>query len=756
MWVRGVLALVSIGGLVVAHTTPGHAAAPPVPVLSVRADAQTRPMDKIQHVVFIMQENRSFDQYFGMYPGADGFTLDGNGQPTECIPDPAAGACAKPFHDPADRNTGGPHGNGPAVADIDGGAMDGFVAQSELACHGSPSCWGTGGAPDVMGYKLRSDIPNYWAYADDFVLQDHMFEPLESWSLPTHLAMVSGWSARCYTPGDAMSCRNEPQYVANVPNTGKADFAWTDVTQLLDQANVSWGYYVFKGSEPDCRDPDAINCVPVHQDAKTPSIWNPLPGFDTVRTNGSLAKVQSVSNLVGAAHDGALPAVSWAIPNKSVSEHSPGKVSAGQQYVTFLINQLMAGPEWSSTAIFLSWDDWGGFYDHVAPPAVDANGYGIRVPGLVISPYARKGYIDHQTLSTDAYLRFVEDRFLGGQRIDPANDGRPDPRPDVRENAPQLGDVRNDFDFTQKPRPPLLLPTVAASKLATPLGIPAPGSSARPPATPVTGNAPFAVTFDGSASRDAAGIAGWKLDFGDGTSTNGNGQPPGTIPHTYSTAGRYDAALVIRGENGMAASVTQRVVVAVAGTPRPAWLTGDPIVGYAPQVVTFDGSHNTPGRWTISWGDGTADTTGTGVPPANLRHTYETAALYTATLTIVGSKGVTSQAQARTTVLNPAKPKARLSRPTFVRPTTVTVNARVTTNSATAHAWFAWGPDLDHLTSTPVQILTHESDISATLTGLTRSTAYVYVVYASNEKGTTKSGVGTFTTPSGLLVGHVR
>ena len=116
----------------------------------------------------------------------------------------------------------------------------------------------------------------------------------------------------------------------------------------------------------------------------------------------------------------------------------------------------MSGADWSSTAIFLAWDDWGGFYDHVVPPTVDGQGYGLRVPGLVISPYARRGYIDHQTLSFDAYLKFIEDDFLGGQRLN-QTDGRPDPRPTVRENVPILGDLRSDFDFNQAPRNPLLL-----------------------------------------------------------------------------------------------------------------------------------------------------------------------------------------------------------------------------------------------------------------------------------------------------------
>lgn len=94
----------------------------------------------------------------------------------------------------------------------------------------------------------------------------------------------------------------------------------------------------------------------------------------------------------------------------------------------------------------------------MVPPRADSLGYGIRVPGLVISPYAKQGYIDHQTLSPDAYLKFIEDVFLHGQRLDPATDGRPDSRPDVRENSPKLGNLMEDFDFSQSPRPPLVLP----------------------------------------------------------------------------------------------------------------------------------------------------------------------------------------------------------------------------------------------------------------------------------------------------------
>jgi phospholipase C len=176
-----------------------------------------------------------------------------------------------------------------------------------------------------------------------------------------------------------------------------------------------------------------------------------------VRANGQVGNVQSVSNFYSAAKAGTLPAVSWVVPSGDNSEHPPSTTTDGQSYVTSLVNAVMRGPNWSSTAIFVAWDDWGGFYDHVKPPAIDSLGYGLRVPGLVISPYARQGFIDHQVLSPDAYLKFIEDDFLGGQRINPKTDGRPDSRPDVRENQPILGDIRADFNFHQRPRPPMVL-----------------------------------------------------------------------------------------------------------------------------------------------------------------------------------------------------------------------------------------------------------------------------------------------------------
>lgn len=326
--------------------------------------------------------------------------------------------------------------------------------------------------PDVMGYHTGADIPNYWTYAHQFVLQDHMFASDASWSMPNHLDLVSGWSARCSKRGVASSCRSDPR---NPPASWSAgymypgmprapDYAWTDLTYLLHRAHVSWRYYVSEGNPPDCPNGDVL-CGKAHERANTPGFWNPLPFFDTVRQDGQLSNIQPASRFLNAAAHGGLPAVSWVMPSEGVSEHPIEPLSKGESYVTNLINTVMRGPDWAHTAIFLTWDEWGGFYDHVVPRQVDAAGFGFRVPGLVISSYARRGYIDHQVLSFDAYVKFIEDIFLQGQRLNPRTDGRPDPRPTVREQARSLGDLRNDFDFRHAPRPPIVLPVHPMSDL---------------------------------------------------------------------------------------------------------------------------------------------------------------------------------------------------------------------------------------------------------------------------------------------------
>jgi phospholipase C len=309
---------------------------------------------------------------------------------------------------------------------------------------------------DVMGYHTDAEIPNYWAYAEHFALQDHMFQPNASWSYPQHIFMVSGWSARC-TADDPMTCSTNIDSDGTTGVAGPGNhYPWTDVTYLLHASGISWKYYLGQGMDPHCSG-DPSECQPTPLNPMVPSIWNPLPDFDDVGEDGESGNVTPFDQFYADVKAGTLPSVAWIAPAGNVSEHPANLVSTGQAYVTALINTVMQSPYWDSTAIFLSWDDWGGFYDHVPPPKVDSAGYGFRVPGLTISPWVKAGTIDKQVLSHDAYLKFIEDVFLGGQRLDPKNDGRPDSRPRVRETATQLGDLMNEFDFSQAPLPPLVL-----------------------------------------------------------------------------------------------------------------------------------------------------------------------------------------------------------------------------------------------------------------------------------------------------------
>jgi phospholipase C len=171
--------------------------------------------NKIQHVVVIMQENRSFDNYFGTYPGADGLPRAQDGEFAVCVPNPRTGGCDEPYHDSALVNSGGAHNPADGAIDIDNGKMDGFVAVAESRERGCGRKYARGicapsTQPDVMGYHDAREIPNYWTYAQRYVLQDHMFQPDLSWSLPAHLFTVSGWSARCpFGKDEPSNCKND-------------------------------------------------------------------------------------------------------------------------------------------------------------------------------------------------------------------------------------------------------------------------------------------------------------------------------------------------------------------------------------------------------------------------------------------------------------------------------------------------------------------------------------------------------------------
>jgi hypothetical protein len=398
--------------------------------------------------------------------------------------------------------------------------------------------------------------------------------------------MVAAWSARC-EQHKASTCVNSPEqspYINEIGATGPtkipAIYAYTDITYLLHKSKVSWGYYVETGTQPDCTD-NAATCPPVSQNSTTPGIWNPLPNFDTVKADRQLANIQDTANFYTQAKGGTLPSVSWVVPSYAQSEHAPASVSMGQSYVTSLINAVMSGPNWDSSAIFVAWDDWGGFYDHVVPRKVDLNGYGLRVPGLMISPYAKHGYIDHQTLSFDAYLKFIEDVFLGGQRLNPANDGRPDPRPTVRENVGVLGDLTSEFDFSQPPRSPVLLPVYPVTTLTS-----------VPPFEPiitntVPGEASARVTLINPKSNGGSPITTYRI------TPFQNGKAESARVFTY-TAARVHTYPIAGLKNGGHYTFAVQAVNAI-GTSEPAMspaiVAGSPL---SPSAVNAVPSRNRP------------------------------------------------------------------------------------------------------------------------------------------------------------------
>ena len=336
-----------------------------------------------------MQENRSFDSYFGTYPGADGIPgLAGNPGTVPCIPDPLRHHCVQPYHDASPLNNGGQHGHGSAVGDINGGKMNGFIVQAEggkaEACKlhfDSPYCSRHPKRPDVMGYHDWREIPNYWDYANQFVLQDHMFQSDTSWSMPQHLYLVSGWSAKCAIEGDPMSCRRggaSPAGAARI--AGQQDRQ--DPGLSLDGSHVPLaqvrGQLALLRPER-ARSPTArttrCSALRSRRTRVRRVSGTRCPGSTRCARTANSSNIAPLHDLFTALRTNTLPAVSWIVPGDKDSDHPPSLITHGQAYVTGLINSIMRSRAWNSTAIFLCWDDWGGFYDHVEPP----NG---RRPGL--------------------------------------------------------------------------------------------------------------------------------------------------------------------------------------------------------------------------------------------------------------------------------------------------------------------------------------------------------------------------------------
>jgi phospholipase C len=403
---------------------PGLILAAGLAISTAAAQTASRPapagLEKIQHVIWIIQENRSFDNYFGTFPGADGIV------PGTCLPVmPGSTSCAKPFHMPAAKPPCDlSHDWEIAHAAYDHGTMDGFV-------------WAEG-SRYTLGYLDRRDIPNYWAYAQHYTLADHFFSSFNGPSMPNHLYTVAAQSGGLIT--NVCSAGDELKALQDAMDDADG-FSFASMVSLLAGADVSWKYYV-ETPQVTPRVPDP--CHVFHPEPQQLGLWNPLPGFKSIRDDPKL--MSHLVNLTEYEQDlqnGALPAVSWIIPDFQDSEHPPEDVDQGMWYVTNLVNELMTSRYWSSSVIFLTWDDYGGFYDHVPPPQVDAFGYGPRVPLIVMSPYAKAGYITHATGDFTSLLRFIETRFQ--LRYLTARDHF-------------ANDLTDALDFTQPPNPPLVIP----------------------------------------------------------------------------------------------------------------------------------------------------------------------------------------------------------------------------------------------------------------------------------------------------------
>ncbi len=455
----------------------------------------------IKHVIIIMQENRSFDSYFGTFPGANGFP---SGLCVPLHPNRPADGCVAPFHDPHQNNAGGPHDVFNAQSDLGDGIttwhLDAFVHQQTLSRPTASTCGTLSplhcaelfdgvNRHDVMGFQNEEDIPNYWRYAKNFVLQDRLFEPVRSWSRPAHLYLTSEWNALCRDKTNVATCKTTPFADESPSSFGEGspgeNYPWVSLFELLDRHKVSWKYYLAAGAEPDCED-DALTCDPQPQRPGVPGIWNPAPSFSYIKAKGKAYLAEhnpDAEQFLADLKNGTLPAVSWIIPNNEVSEHPPSGFTEGMDHVTAMVNAVMQSPYWDSTVIYITWDDWGGFYDHVAPPTVDRStnsrypvqGYGLRVPGIMISPWARAGMIDHATLSFDSYATLIEDLFMDGARLNPAKMGEPDSRPTIRDALTQvtypdghtekIGKLTGEFDFNQTPNKPLILSPFAPTGL---------------------------------------------------------------------------------------------------------------------------------------------------------------------------------------------------------------------------------------------------------------------------------------------------
>ena len=374
-------------------------------------------LEKIQHIVFIIKENRTFDNYFGTFPGANGAT---SGKIS-------TGQVIQLGHAPDKLPRDIDHSFNAAVKAINGGAMDQF----DLITGGNKN-------GDYLAYTqyTEADIPNYFAYARTFVLADAFFSSLTGPSFPNHLYTVGAQSGGAINnPANSSGnwgcdapSNSTVQVMDNlgVITTQYPCFDFQTLADLLEARGISWKYYA-PGQGQSGYIWSALNAI---SHIRLTALWN--------------MRVVPTEQFIQDATNGQLPAVSWVVVGGALSEHPPSSVCAGENWTVQQLNALMQGPNWNSTAVFLTWDDFGGFYDHVPPPVADRLGVGPRVPLMIISPWVKRGYIDHNVLEFSSVLKFIEERFG---------------LPRLTERDTLSGDMLDSFDFTQSPLPALVLPT---------------------------------------------------------------------------------------------------------------------------------------------------------------------------------------------------------------------------------------------------------------------------------------------------------
>jgi phospholipase C len=340
---------------------------------SSAAIAAPKAATPIEHVVVLMQENHTFDNYFGTYPGADGIPAG------LCMPrDPADASkgCVEAYHLPSRRTVDLNHGQDVALAALNGGKLDGFIAaQNKRNLPGDVA----------MGYYDGSDLPFYWNLATTSVLADRFFSSDHGGSKENHMYWVAGQSGGGTVPRDG--------------------YTFETIFDRLQAAGISWKFYV-QNYDPSIT---YRNLTGDAQDSQI--IWVPLLNFGRYLDDPALSsRIVDVSQYHEDLAAGTLPAVAFMVPS-GASEHPPGDVAIGQVYGASQITALMQSSSWSSSLFVLTWDDWGGWYDHVDPPQIDSNGYGMRVPALFVSPYAPPGRIDSTTYDFTSILRFIEDNW---------------------------------------------------------------------------------------------------------------------------------------------------------------------------------------------------------------------------------------------------------------------------------------------------------------------------------------------------------